>query len=347
MNRFTSSIENLSNSHYELLYERLLVTRAIDNTMCMLQRTGQLLLWPSLHGQEAINVAATVALENIYVFLSYREHGLVFYRSDNFIDYLDIFRGTGFGGSYSNKYDISPCNLLIGDQLLHAVGYAKSYQHMGKRGENQKFVAVFFGDGAMSQGAANEAFLFAETFEIPILFLCVNNQYAISTHFKKQSKTDFYKRASGFGIKSSRVDGNDLIATIDAMQCAVKYIHNKRKPYFLECLTYRISGHTTIDNHLLYRTEEEVERWKKRDPIKLYENFLINRDFSLTRISDRVERKIEDIVLPLENAVKDANSKMSYASLKVKVPLPEKELEQWNRYQNYLNKSKKGRDDKS
>jgi pyruvate dehydrogenase E1 component alpha subunit len=324
------------------LYEKLLTVRRVDEIMCRLQKIGELIIWPSLKGQEAINVAAIAALSKMYLFLSYREHGLAFYRAGDFSKYIGLFKGVSFGNDYWDDSMLSPCNLLIGDQLIHAVGYsyAEQYKKVREKQDNLREIGVFFGDGAMSQGASNEAFLFAASLEIPILFICVNNQYAISTFHTKQSKMPFYKRLRGYGIESESVDGNELWTLIDAFEKARQYIKDQQKPYFLECVTYRVNGHTTVDNHLLYRSKEEIEKWEKHDPILLYEEYLDKNGISSFSLREEANKQLKETELVLERQVKGIKEKNSRDDLQ-NLTLYGEEVKQRDRFLNFLKRNEK------
>src|SRR5262249_11240616 len=134
------------------------------------------------------------------------------------------------------------------------------------------------GDGAMSQGAVNEAFNFAATSKAPIVFVCENNGWAISMPVDKQAATaSLAQRGVGFGIPSVRVDGNDVLAVLVATRDAVQRARSGGGATFIECVTYRMSLHTTADDPKVYRAEDEVEKWQAKCPIARFEKYLISK----------------------------------------------------------------------
>jgi 2-oxoisovalerate dehydrogenase E1 component alpha subunit len=140
-------------------------------------------------------------------------------------------------------------------------------------GTDQVSVA-YFGDGASSQGDVNEAMVFASSFGAPVVFVCTNNQWAISEPVTVQAKFPIAGRAPGFGIPSMRIDGNDVLACLAAMRWAIDNARRGNGPAFIEAVTYRMGPHTTSDDPTRYRDKEEVEKWRRRDPISRVEALL-------------------------------------------------------------------------
>lgn len=159
-----------------------------------------------------------------------------------------------------------------GTQIPQAAGSGYTF----RTANDKKVAAVYFGEGAASEGDFPTALNFAATLRCQTLFLCRNNKYAISTPSSDQYISDgVIPRAIAMGIASSRVDGNDALACLHATQEAKKYIIENGKPYFLEFMTYRVGDHSTSDNSKLYREEDERNEWKeKNDPIKRLTMFL-------------------------------------------------------------------------
>ena len=253
------------------LYEDMIVIRRIDAEAVALQRQGQLGLWPPLNGQEAAQIGSARALRSDdFVFTSYRENGVAYVRGVDLTDMLRVWRGSAFSGW--NPYDVGMATpaVIIGAQTLHAVGYA-----MGCQQDEVDSVAVaYFGDGATSEGDTNEAMVFAATFKAPVVFFCQNNHWAISEPVGLQAQQSIADRAPGFGIPSMRVDGNDILACLAAMRWALDIARRGNGPAFIEAVTYRMGPHTTSDDPTRYRDKEEVERWRRRDPIARIEALL-------------------------------------------------------------------------
>ena len=131
-----------------------------------------------------------------------------------------------------------------------------------------------FGDGASSQGDVNEAFIFAASYNAPVVFFCQNNQWAISEPIERQTRIPLYQRALGFGFPGVRVDGNDVLATYAVTQAALQRARDGQGPTFVEAYTYRMGAHTTTDDPTRYRLSDDVEHWKLKDPIARVEVYL-------------------------------------------------------------------------
>jgi len=155
---------------------------------------------------------------------------------------------------------------LVGQPFPLAAGLALGAKH---RGENQISIC-FLGDGANNQGTFHETMNMASVWELPVLFVCENNGYAIGTHINRSTAvTDQYKRVAAYNMKASQHDGMDIDTVMEAAADAIKFVREKKKPYFIEFMTYRYRGHSMSDAKA-YRTKEEEAEWEKRDPIKVY-----------------------------------------------------------------------------
>jgi pyruvate dehydrogenase E1 component alpha subunit len=135
-------------------------------------------------------------------------------------------------------------------------------------------VVAYFGDGASSQGDVNEAFIFAASYNAPVVFFCQNNQWAISEPIERQSRIPLYRRASGFGFPGVRVDGNDVLAVHAVTSRALERARSGNGPTFIEAYTYRMGAHTTSDDPTKYRLADELEHWRLKDPIERVRAYL-------------------------------------------------------------------------
>lgn len=253
------------------LYRDMATVRRIDAEGIALQRQGQLGLWAPCEGQEGVQIGTAHALRgDDFVFPSYREHGVNFVRGADPKDLVLAWRGDRH--STVDPYEINTAapQIIIGAQTVHAVGYAMGIQRDG----TDQVAATYFGDGASSQGDVNEAMVFASSFQAPVVFVCSNNQWAISEPVAVQAKFPIAGRAPGFGIPSRRVDGNDVLVCLAAMRWALDHARRGRGPAFIEAVTYRMGPHTTADDPTRYRDAEEVARWRRRDPITRLEALL-------------------------------------------------------------------------
>ena len=254
------------------LYRDLVLVRRFDDEATSLQRQGELGLWASLKGQEAAQIGSGRALRpQDHAFPSYRDHGVTWCRDLRLRQILGMFRGVSLGGWNPDEHNIHLYSIVIPDQALHATGYAMGVQRDGNVGtgdpSRDTAVITYFGDGATSQGDLSEALVFATSFNAPVVFFCQNNHWAISVPTQRQSRIPLYRRASGFGLPGVRVDGNDVLAVLAVTRAALDRARGGGGPTLIEALTYRMAPHTTSDDPTRYRSAEEVEHWRHRDPI--------------------------------------------------------------------------------
>jgi pyruvate dehydrogenase E1 component alpha subunit len=248
-----------------ILYRDMSRARRLDREALALQRQGELGLWLQSWGQEAAQVGSIHALDRSdYVFPSYREHAAAMVRGVKPEELLVQWRGSAHAG-----WDPSDCNfhfysLVLGTQTLHATGYAMGSALDG----GNHVVATYFGDGAASQGDVNEAFNWAAVRSLPVLFICQNNQWAISTPTSLQYGTPLHQRAAGFGLRTFYVDGNDALAVHAVTSAAADLVRVGEGPALIEAVTFRMAGHSTSDDPTKYRDAAELEAWELKDPLK-------------------------------------------------------------------------------
>ncbi len=260
-------------------YRDMVLTRRIDTEATALQRHGELGIWAQLLGQEAAQIGAGRALRpQDYVFPTYREHGVAWCRGIDPLDLLGLFRGVDQGSWDPKANNFGLYTIVIGAQTLHATGYAMGMQRDGVVGtgdpDRDAAVIAHFGDGASSQGDVNESFIFAASYNAPVVFFCQNNQWAISEPIERQTRIPLYQRALGFGFPGVRVDGNDVLATYAVTRAALQRARDGQGPTFVEAYTYRMGAHTTTDDPTRYRLSDDLERWKLKDPIARVEAYL-------------------------------------------------------------------------
>jgi pyruvate dehydrogenase E1 component alpha subunit len=278
-------VEDIDAEALRGLYRDMMLVRRIDTEGVALQRQGQLGLWAPCQGQEATQVGTARAFRaDDFVFPSYREIGVNFVRGAAPADFVLAWRGEMHSTYNPYQINTAPPQIIIGAQTLHAVGYAMGIQRDG----TDEVAAAYFGDGATSQGDVNEAMVFASSFRAPMVFVCTNNQWAISEPVSVQAKFSIAGRAPGFGIPSMRVDGNDVLACLAAMRWAVDHARSGKGPAFIEAVTYRMGPHTTSDDPTRYRDKEEVELWRRRDPLSRIEAHLRAQD----EFSEEFEREV-------------------------------------------------------
>lgn len=246
------------------LYRDMARARRLDREALALQRQGELGLWLQSWGQEAAQVGSMHALDTEdYVFPSYREHAAAMVRGITPVELLTQWRGVTHAGWDPADYRFHFYSLVLGTQTLHATGYAMGCRLDG----GDSVVAAYFGDGAASQGDVNEAFNWAAARSLPVLFICQNNQWAISTPTDLQYRAPLHRRAAGFGLRSFYVDGNDALAMYEVTRAAAELVRIGEGPSLIEAVTFRMAGHSTSDDPNKYRDPAEFDRWEQRDPL--------------------------------------------------------------------------------
>lgn len=300
-------VEALGDTELREFHRQMALMRRLDIEAGNLQRQGQLALWVPSLGQEAAQVGSAYgARPQDTVFPSYREHVVARIRGVDLIDIIRMLRGVTHGGwDPQTHQNFQLYTLVIGSQALHATGYAMGIGLDGGGAgtgtgdpERDEAVVVYFGDGSTSQGDVNEAYVFAASFEAPILFFLQNNHWAISVPVARQSRTPLFQRAAGFGIPSVQLDGNDVLASYAASRLLLDEARASGGPRFIEALTYRMGAHTTSDDPSKYRDPAEFEAWGRRDPIDRFAAFLRGRGESesfFTELATEAEDAAADL----------------------------------------------------
>src|SRR5690606_36801306 len=297
--RFDPWVADVTDDQLVDLLEDMVAIRRIDTEATALQRQGELGLWPPLLGQEAAQVGSARALRSDdFIFPSYRENGVAYCRGVDYGDLLRIWRGHAHGGWAPSEHNMAIPAVIIGAQTLHATGYAMGIKHDG----DDPVAITYFGDGATSQGDVNEAMIFAASFQVPVVFFCQNNHWAISESVTLQARKHISDRAPGFGIPSIRVDGNDVLAVMDATRIALGRARSGEGPTFIEAVTYRMGPHTTSDDPTRYRSNEELAEWAAKDPIMRLEKLLDARGALTDEVKARVSSKADAVAAELRTA---------------------------------------------
>ena len=255
------------------LHATMHMVRAVDRQAINLTRQGQLAVFPSSAGQEASQVGSVLALrEQDWLFPSYRETVAIVARGVPPIEAMPLFKGTWHAGWDPTEYRVMPHCTPIATQCLHAVGLAPA----GTKSGADVGALAFCGDGGTSEGDFHEALNFAAVFDAPTIFVVQNNGYAISVPLANQTKAPtMAHKAVGYGMPGVRVDGNDALAVFAATKAAVARASRGDGPTLIETITYRTEAHTTADDDTRYRSRDEVESWRKRDPIERLETYML------------------------------------------------------------------------
>ncbi|MSN25555.1 MAG: pyruvate dehydrogenase (acetyl-transferring) E1 component subunit alpha [Geobacter sp.] len=262
----------LSETEIRRMYELMILTRTFDERAQALQREGRLGTYPSTLGQEAAQIGSALALHHSdWVFPSFREMGVQLTLGYPIHRLLQYWSGDERGQVSPENFNIFPMCLSVGTHIPHAVGAAMAARYR----RDPVVVVAYFGDGATSKGDFHEGFNLAGVFRLPVVFICQNNQWAISVPLKGQTASaSLAQKAIGFGFEGVQVDGNDVFAVHRAATEAIEKARSGGGATFIECLTYRMADHTTADDASRYRSPDDVAIWRAKDPIMRLERFM-------------------------------------------------------------------------
>jgi pyruvate dehydrogenase E1 component alpha subunit/2-oxoisovalerate dehydrogenase E1 component alpha subunit len=263
------------------LFRELLRARRVDERLLALQRQGKIGFFGSSFGQEAVPVAAAFALApNDWVFPALREGALMLVRGFPLVDYFAQMFGSARDVQKGRQMPSHPASRRvhqvswsssIGSQLPHAVGMALAASRAG----DSAIALAFMGEGATSTPDFHAALNFAGVFRAPVVFVCQNNQYALSLSAARQSNsTSFAIKARAYGFRGRRVDGNDALAVELALRQACENARSSLGPTLVECVTYRRGPHSSSDDPSRYRSVAEEAAWAARDPVALLRRHL-------------------------------------------------------------------------
>jgi len=289
----------LDDSRILSMYESMMLARTFDERALSLQREGRLGTYPQLLGQEAAQVGSAFALNpRDWVFPSFRETGVHLTLGYPITQLFQYWSGDERGMITPDHLNIFPVCVSVGSHIPHAVGAAMAARYR----RDPAVMVAYFGDGATSKGDFHEGFNMAGVFRLPVVFICQNNQWAISVPLSGQTAAgSLAQKAVAYGFDGVQVDGNDVFAVYRATLDALEKARSGGGPTFIECLTYRMANHTTSDDAARYRSPEEVESWRLRDPLLRLERFLANKglwseDVGIemkTRITATVDAAVE------------------------------------------------------
>ena len=286
-------------------HRTMLLARRFDERLLKLQRQGRIGTFAPVSGQEAAQIGSAACLEEAdWMVPSFRETAAALWRGTPASALVLYAAGYNEGAAIPEDAHDFPIAIPVASQIPHAVGlaYGSKYRDAGE------VVLVYFGDGATSEGDFHEALNFAGTYGTPNVFLCQNNHWAISVPRETQTAAKtLAQKGLAYGIPGIQVDGNDVLAVYAATREAVERARSGEGATLVECVTYRLSVHTTADDPSKYRDEEEVEEWKKRDPITRLQTYLESRDLLSEEDVDDLE---EEIAGEVEKAWEEAEKRM-------------------------------------
>ena len=299
---------------YLELYRQMVLIRRIEERAAELYQEGKIGGFLHLYiGQEAVSTGLiSVRKPEDRVITAYRDHGVAINCGVSAKQVLAELLGKetgiskGRGGSM-HMADVEKNfwggHAIVGSHLPVAAGMALGDQYLG----NQAVTICMFGDGATNIGFFHEALNLSKVWNLPVLWVCENNQYGMGTSVNRASAVEeIHKKAEGYAIPHSRLDdGMDLIKVRESSATALEYVRSGKGPYFLEILTYRFQGHSMGDPQR-YRQKDEVTKWEKTDPIGIYNRYLIKQELAgqadLTKVEKAVEEEVKEAVVFAENS---------------------------------------------
>ena len=274
----------------KLLYRGMVLGRRLDDRMIKLQRQGRIGTFAPIKGQEASQIGTIFTLgPKDWMVPSFRETAAMIWRGWPIEKILAFYAGRLEGGQPASDQNDLPVTIPVATQLPHAVGLAYAIQYRG----DDAVVMVYFGDGATSEGDFHEAANFAGVWHGPVVFVCQNNQWAISVPLKKQTNSrTIAQKALAYGFPGIQVDGNDVLAVYAASREAVDRARAGGGPTLIECVTYRLGMHTTADDPTKYRSDEEVKAWEQKDPLTRFRVYLEKKKLLDASLEEQVDEEI-------------------------------------------------------
>ena len=313
--------DTLADEQVVFLYEQMNICRALDEIAFKLQRSGRMGTYPQNKGQEAAALGSGFAARKGIDFLvpCYRENAALFLHGLPMHYILLHWMGDERGNQIPAGVNMTPLSIPIGTQMLHATGIAWAF----KLRKEDRAVITYFGDGATSEGDFHEAMNFATTQNVPVVFFCQNNQWAISVPREIQMSSETVaQKAIAYGAQGIQVDGNDIFAVYKATREALERARQAGGVTLIEAVTYRLADHTTADDARRYRDEAEVASWRAKDPIirtrKYLESKSLWNDTRQVELEDRAKTIVAEVVRTAETIAKPSTDDIfdyTYATL--------------------------------
>ncbi len=300
------------------VYNTLAFHRVLDERMVAAQRQGRISFYMAALGEEATSVGGAAALKaQDMIMAQYREQGALMFRGftlEQFMNQMfsnekDLGKGRQMPIHYgSNELNYMTISSPLGTQIPQAAGYAYGQKLQGI----DAVTICYFGEGAASEGDFHAGLNMAAVHEAPVIFFCRNNGYAISTPSQEQYKGNgIASRGVGYGIKTLRIDGNDILAVMKAVQWARTYALAEKAPVIIEAMSYRLGAHSTSDDPSGYRTREEEEKWQANDPILRMKNWMLLQNWwDEEQEKALFERLREDVLAAVKVAEKVAKPEL-------------------------------------
>lgn len=330
----------ISDEQLTHMYRIMSLGRIADIKAVQFQRQGRMLTYAPNHGQEAAQIGSMATLEDRdWLAVAFRELNAMLYRGVTLEQLYLYWYGNEIGSKFDEHVRVLPVNIPIGTQISQAAGIA----YASKIQKKDEVSVVFIGDGGTSHGEFHEGINFGAVYDVPMVVIVQNNQWAISTPRAKQTKSEtIAQKAIAYGIPGIQVDGNDVLAMYLATKEAVERARRGEGPSLIEAITYRMGSHTTSDNPSIYRSDEEVKMWEKRDPLMRFKKYLIEKGL-LTEAQDlKLQEELNEYVLDTFKKVENSGlisleDIFNYTYQDLTPQLKEQYLE----YQKYLEKEGK------
>ncbi|CAD5274574.1 2-oxoisovalerate dehydrogenase subunit alpha [Alteromonas sp. 38] len=290
------------------IHDTMEYIRILDERMVAAQRQGRISFYLASTGEEAAAVASAAALSpNDMIMSQYREQGALAFRgytTDQFMNQMfsnkaDPNKGRQMPIHYGDKaLNFMTISSPLGTQIPQASGYAYGQKMAG----NEAITICYFGEGAASEGDFHAGVNMAAVLNCPVIFFCRNNGYAISTPSEEQFAGDgIASRGIGYGVKTIRVDGNDPLAVFAATQEARRIALAEMCPVLIEAMTYRLAAHSTSDDPTGYRSRDEEDKWRAKDPIARMANWLTHKGwFDEKQNKAKVDQARQDVLAALK-----------------------------------------------
>jgi len=273
-------------------YTKMIECRNLDETAFKLQRSGRMHTYPQNKGQEACALGSGLAMRvgTDWLVPCYRENAAMFLHGVPMTHVLLHWAGDERGNHFPAGVNVTPIAVPIGTQMLHATGIAWA----AKIQKKDQVVCTYFGDGATSEGDFHEAMNFATVMNVPCIFFCQNNQWAISVPREQQTASEtIAQKGLAYGATVQQVDGNDIFAVYKAVYDARERARQGGGVTMIEAITYRLGDHTTADDARRYRDQNEVEAWKAKDPMIRTRKYLESRGLWNDSLQKEHEEKAE------------------------------------------------------
>jgi pyruvate dehydrogenase E1 component alpha subunit len=286
------------------LYEKMVFVRIANERALKMQRQGRMGTYASIEGEEAAQIGSEFATKPTdWIVPAFREHAAMWAHGVPMDLIFQYWRGSENGSHHPQGVRVLPVSIPVGSQMLHAVGISWASKMRGEK----DVVVTYFGDGATSEGDFHEAMNFAGVYDTPTVFICENNQYAISTPRARQTASrTIAQKALAYGFPGVIVDGNDLFAMYAVTKEAVERARKGEGPTLIEAYTYRLGDHTTSDDASKYRAKEEVEAWRPKDPMRRLQLYLKTKNlwdekYEAT-LREKFQKEIDEMVVRVEAA---------------------------------------------